>query len=194
MMQRLVLAADPDPDLWVRVPASYPDAGAATPEEWARAVAADRARSPEDAAVLTRVLHDLAEHENGKHAGTVYLYLPDDGSPMQKVRLRAVPTEELGPVEPVSPLDPVEDVVDAEHLGRGTRAIVAGRAHEHTDDLLVTVVYRWELGWVTVLLTMATLDPGAAVAMLDLLDELADDVWVEDESGALVTATEVTDV
>ncbi|HLV04854.1 MAG TPA: hypothetical protein VKY79_09795, partial [Actinomycetaceae bacterium] len=127
-------------------------------------------------------------------AGTVYLYLPDDGSPMQKVRLRAVPTEELGPVEPVSPLDPVEDVVDAEHLGRGTRAIVAGRAHEHTDDLLVTVVYRWELGWVTVLLTMATLDPGAAVAMLDLLDELADDVWVEDESGALVTATEVTDV
>lgn len=194
MMQRLVLAADPDPDLWVRVPTSYPDTAGATPQQWARAVAADRACSTEDAAVLTRLLHDLAEHEAGADAGTVYLYLPDDGSPMQKVRLRAVPTEELGPVEPVSPLDPVEDVVDAEHLGRGTRAIVAGRAHEHTDDLLVTVVYRWELGWVTVLLTMATLDPVAAVAMLDLLDELADDVWVEDESGALVTATEVTDV
>ncbi|MBD8060926.1 hypothetical protein [Oceanitalea stevensii] len=187
-MRTLVLGVDPDPELWVRVPSRYPDDDAATPEEWARTVAVER--GADSAELLERLLLDLALSEQRTADGTAYLYLPPDGAPMQKVRLRALPTAELGAALPGSPLDTAEDTVEAEHLGRGTRSIVAGLAHESTADLLVTVVYRWDVEWVSVLLTMATLNPGEAVAMIETLDELAHDIWVEDESGELVTVTE----
>ncbi|MCM3659527.1 hypothetical protein M3148_00730 [Georgenia satyanarayanai] len=190
-MRTLVLGADPDPELWVPVPSRYPDDDAATPEDWARTVAAER--GADSAELLERLLLDLALSEQRTADGTVYLYLPPDGAPMQKVRLRALPTTELGEALPTSPLT-AEDTVVAEYLGRGTRSIVAGLAHESTSDLLVTVVYRWDVEWVSVLLTMATLDPGEAVAMIETLDELAHDIWLEDESGELVTVTEAADV
>jgi hypothetical protein len=65
--------------------------------------------------------------------------------------------------------------------------VTAGTAHPGTDDLLVTVTYRWDLdGGTTVLLTLATLDPGHALGMLEELDDFADNLWLEgDVSGAV---------
>src|SRR5690606_38135333 len=110
LMRTLVLGVDPDPELWVRVPSRYPDDDAATPEEWARTVAAER--GADSAGLLERLLLDLALSEQRTADGTAYLYLPPDGAPMQKVRLRALPTAELGAALPGSPLDTAEDTVE----------------------------------------------------------------------------------
>ncbi|MCK6209432.1 hypothetical protein KZX45_02610 [Georgenia sp. EYE_87] len=181
------LVASPDPAVWVRVPGDYPDRRGDGPAAWARAVAADY--GPADEAgreVLARLLQDLAESEAG-HDGAVYVYLPEDLSRMAKARLLTGPTAGLAELEaPASPLAPAADVIEAAHLGPATRTVSAGRAHPGTDDLLVTVAYRWDLeGGTTVLLTLATLDPGHAVGMIEELDDFADNLWLEaDPAGA----------
>lgn len=184
-MDELILSADPDPRLWIAVPNAYPDDGGSDPGEWARGVAAEH--EPDDG-LLARLLENLARRELGRDGGMAYVYLPGDGAPMQLARLRAVLTETLGE-EPASPLAPAEDVYEAQWLGPAIRQIVAGRARQDRDDLLVTVVYRWTLDWMSVLLTMSVLDPAEAVRMIGPLDRLADSVLVEEPDGTRVVAT-----
>lgn len=192
-MNDLFLVADPDPDLWFAVPTQYPDPLGTDPTTWAHAVAAQSRGDGADRDLIETLLGDLARTELGRDAGVAYVFLPRDGTPMQLVRLRGLPSAEVAPPEqPDGPLDPVEEVHDAHLLGPATRSIVAGRASETTEDLLVTVVYRWTVGEMSVLLTLATLDPGEAVRMLGALDAFADSVWVEDEQGRLVRAEPLT--
>lgn len=190
-MNDLTLVADPDPEVWFAVPAEYPDPRGKDPRQWASAVAREVSASAAETEVLERLLDDLAQTEQGRDDGVAYLYLPRDGGPMQLARLRAVDTDDVADELPHGPLAPAQDVYDAELLGPARRSVLAGRAHEATADLLVTVVYRWTLDWMSVLLTLATLDPGQAVAMIGPLDEFADTVWVEDETGELVRADPV---
>jgi len=179
------LVASPDPAVWVHVPAIYPDPRGDDPGAWARSVAADYG-PPDDSGreVLARLMEDLAEGESG-HGGAVYVYLPNDLSRMAKARLLMGPTAELADLEvPTSPLAPAADVLESAYLGRATRTMTAGRAHASSDDLLVTVTYRWDLeDGTSVLLTLSTLDPGQAVGMLEELDDFADNLWIEDPSG-----------
>lgn len=191
-MDDLTLVADPDPELWFAVPSEYPDQRGESPRQWAASVAAQVATSTEDRELLERLLTELADGEQGREDGVAYLFLPRDDRPMQLARLRALDTEDVEQETPHGPLAPAEDIYDAALLGPAARSVVAGRAHEATADLLVTVLYRWTVDWMTVVLTLATLDPGAAVAMLEPLDDFADTVWVEDDAGELVRATAVT--
>ena len=178
------LVASPDPAVWVHVPATYPDRRGADPGAWARSVAVDYG-PPDDSAreVLERLMADLAEGETG-HDGAVYVYLPDDLGRMAKVRLLTGPTAALPEPEVTSPPAPAADVFEAAHLGPAIRTMTAGRAHPASDDLLVTLTYRWDLeDGVSVLLTLSTLDPGHAVSMVDEMDEFADNLWLEGTSG-----------
>ncbi|PFG41285.1 hypothetical protein ATJ97_3833 [Georgenia soli] len=179
------LVASPDPAVWVHVPATYPDRRGDDPGAWARSVAVDYG-PPDDSSreVFERLMADLAEGETG-HDGAVYLYLPNDLGRMAKVRLLTGPTAGLADLEaPASPLAPAADVLESAYLGPVTRTLSAGLAHPSSDDLLVTVTYRWDLeGGTSVLLTLSTLDPGQAVGMLEELDEFADNLWLEDSSG-----------
>lgn len=178
------LVASPDPAVWVHVPATYPDRRGDDPAAWARSVATDYGPPDESGReVLERLMADLAESESG-HGGAVYVYLPNDLSRMAKVRLLTGPTSELEELEaPTSPLRPATDVFESAHLGPAARTVAAGRAHPSSDDLLVTVTYRWDLDdGVSVLLTLSTLDPGQAVSMLEELDDFADNLWLEDPS------------
>jgi hypothetical protein len=129
-------------------------------------------------------MEDLAESETG-HDGAAYVYLPNDLGRMAKARLLTGPTTGLAELgAQTSPLAPAADVFEAAYLGPATRTMTAGKAHPRSDDLLVTVTYRWDLdGGTSVLLTLSTLDPGHAVSMLDELDEFADNLWLEDQSG-----------
>jgi hypothetical protein len=185
------LVASPDPAVWVRVPGVYPDPRGDGPAAWARSVAADYGPDDEPGReVLARLMEDLAEGEAG-HDGAVYVYLPNDLSRMAKVRLLTGPTTGLAEIgEPTSPLAPAADVLESAHLGPATRTVSAGRAHPGTDDLLVTVTYRWDLdGGTTVLLTLATLDPGHAVSMLEELDDFAHNLWLEGDAAGAVDPT-----
>lgn len=190
-MDELTVVADPDPELWFAVPSQYPDERGDSPRQWATSVSAATATSPEDRELLERLLTDLADSEREREDGVAYLFLPRDGRPMQLARLRALDTDDVEQETPHGPLAPAEDVYDAALLGPATRSVIAGRAHEATADLLVTVLYRWSVDWLTVVLSLATLDPGAAVAMLEPLDDFADTVWVEDGAGELVRAAPV---
>lgn len=191
-MTDLFIVADPDPDFWFAVPTDYPDDRGADPAAWARSVAAEVDGATTAPDVLETLLSDLARTEAGRDAGVAYVFVPRDDAPMQLVRLRGVPTESFRqPEQPEGPLDPLVDVYDAALLGPAARTVVAGRPSETSDDLLVTVVYHWTVGWLSVVLTLATLDPGEAVTMLATLDAFADAVWVENEQGRLVRAEPV---
>lgn len=181
----LSLVASPDPAVWVRVPAAYPDPRGDGPAAWACSVAADYGPADEPGReVLARLMEDLAEGETG-HDGAVYVYLPNDLSRMAKARLLTGPTAGLAEIEDqASPLAPAAEVYEAAHLGPATLTVTAGRTHPVSEDLLTTVTYRWDLdGGTSVLLTLATLDPGQAVGMLAELDDFADNLWLEDLSG-----------
>lgn len=191
-MTDLFIVADPDPDFWFAVPTEYPDPLGSDPAAWARAVAVESSGATEPPELLETLLADLARTEQGRDDGVAYVFLPRDNAPMQLVRLRGMPAEAfVQPQLPDGPLDPVVDVYDADLLGPAGRTIVAGRPSETSEDLLVTVVYHWTVGWMAVVLTLATLDPGEAVTMLGTLDAFADTVWVEDEQGELVRADPV---
>lgn len=190
-MSDLFLMSDPDPAVWFAVPNQYPDQDARDPRDWARAVAAEVATGRKERKLLERILEDLARSEDGRDEGMAYLFLPPDGRPMQLARLRSLPTEDLPDEPPPGPLEPATDVYDADRLGPAVRSFIGGVADEERGDLLVTVAYRWTLGPTSVLLTLSTLDPGEAVAMIGELDTFADDVWVEDEDGRPVRADDV---
>lgn len=191
-MTDLFIVADPDPDLWFAVPTEYPDPLGGDPAAWARSVATESSGATPPPELLETLLGDLARTELGRDDGAAYVFLPRDDSPMQLVRLRGVLAESfVQPQQPDGPLDPVVDVYDAALLGPAGRTIVAGRPSETSEDLLVTVVYHWTVGWMSVVLTLATLDPGEAVTMLGTLDAFADAVWVEDEQGEIVRAEPV---
>ncbi|WP_413452827.1 hypothetical protein AA0Y32_08730 [Georgenia phoenicis] len=190
-MNDLYLLSDPDPAVWFAVPNRYPDQDARDPRAWARMVAAEVATDRKDRKLLERILEDLARSENGRDEGLAYLFLPPDKRPMHLARLRSLPTEDLPDEPPAGPLEPATDVYDADRLGQAVRTVFAGLADEQRGDLLVTVAYRWTLGPTSVLLTLSTLDPGEAVAMVGELDTFADDVWVEDEDGRPVRADDV---